>query len=182
MDVVKDIDINKLVFLDESSAKTNMTRLYGRAFAGNRCVDSAPHGHWKTTTMLSSVRLDGSTECVVFEGAVNSVIFRAYAEEMLAPQLSAGDVVVMDNLSSHKDQKAIRSIEKRGAMVLFLPPYSPDLNPIEKMWSKVKSILRSMKARTPKALLDAIATALKSVTSRDVKGWFKTCGYEPFQS
>ncbi len=177
MKIIQDIDNHNFVFLDESSAKTNMTRLYGRAFAGNRCVDSAPHGHWKTTTMLSSVRLDGSTECVVFDGAVNSALFRTYVEEMLAPQLREGDVVVMDNLSAHKDQKAICSIEKRGATVLFLPPYSPDLNPIEKMWSKVKSILRAMKARTPEALLKAIAVALESVTSKDVKGWFKACGY-----
>nr|WP_268742064.1 IS630 family transposase [Megalodesulfovibrio gigas] len=168
-------------FLDESSAKTNMTRLYGRALYGNRCVDAAPHGHWKTTTMLSSIRLDGSTECVVFDGAVNAEIFRINREKMLAPRLRDDDVVVMDNLSAYKDQKVIVLIEQRGARVLLLPAYSPDFNPIEKMWSKVKQILRSIKARSQETLLKAIATALDAVTAQDAKGWFASCGYRFFQ-
>ncbi|WP_211226613.1 transposase, partial [Megalodesulfovibrio gigas] len=114
-------------------------------------------------------------------GAVNAEIFRINREKMLAPRLRDGDVVVMDNLSAYKDQKVIVLIEQRGARVLFLPAYSPDFNPIEKMWSKVKQILRSIKARSQEALLKAIATALDAVTAQDAKGWFASCGYRFFQ-
>ena len=172
------MDLGKLVFIDESGAKTNMTRLYGRAKSGQRALDDAPSGHWCTTTMISSVRLDGSTDCMVVDGATTKDIFKAYVEQILLPTLKAGDVVVMDNLSAHKNQETIDLIESVGAELWYLPPYSPDLNPIEKMWSKIKSILRTLKARTEKALINAIAKALEAVTASDAKGWFESCGYQ----
>jgi len=171
------MDLGRLVFVDESGAKTNMTRLYGRAMAGQRAIDDTPSGHWCTTTMISSVRLDGSTDCMVVDGATNKDVFQAYVRHILLPTLKDGDVVVLDNLSAHKN-KAIRDlIESVGAELWYLPPYSPDLNPIEKMWSKVKAILRSLKARTEESLINAIAKALEAVTADDAKGWFESCGY-----
>jgi transposase len=165
------------VFLDESAAKTNLTRLRGRAPRGARVHDSAPAGHWCTTTMIGSVRLDGTTACMTIEAATDTDIFRAYVQCVLIPTLRPGDVVVLDNLSPHKNSETIRLIEQAGAGVRFLPAYSPDLNPIEKMWSKLKEALRSAKARTPATLNDAIARALASVTSTDARGWFASCGY-----
>jgi len=171
------MNLEKLVFIDESGAKTNMTRLYGRAKAGQRVVDNVPAGHWCTTTMISSVRLDGSTACMVVDGATNTEVFKAYVKHILLPTLKPGDIVVLDNLSAHKNQETRELIESVGAEVWFLPPYSPDLNPIEKMWSKIKSILRTLKARTEKALINAIAKALEAITASDAKGWFESCGY-----
>jgi transposase len=174
---VPSMDVTKLVFVDESGAKTNMTRLYGRAIAGQRAIDDTPCGHWNTTTMLSSVRLDGSTACMVVDGATTKDIFEAYVEHILVPTLTAGDIVVLDNLSAHKSQRAREVLESVGVQLWYLPAYSPDLNPIEKMWSKIKSVLRTLKARTYEALVHAIAQALKTVTTNDVKGWFESCGY-----
>ena len=167
----------KLVFIDESGAKTNMTRFYGRAKAGARAFDDTPSGHWCTTTMISSMRLDGSTACMVVDGATTTDIFKAYVEHILLPTLHAGDIVVLDNLSAHKSKEVRDLIESVGAELWFLPPYSPDLNPIEKMWSKIKAILRTIKARTEESLINAIAKALDSVTAHDAKEWFKSCGY-----
>lgn len=177
-----EVDAHRLVFLDESGLKTNMTRLYGRSYHGNRCLDSAPCGHWETVTILSSVRLDGTTESLVFEGAVDRNMFDAYVKEILAPALRPGDIVVMDNLSAHKSLLACAEIEKRQAQMLFLPAYSPDLNPIEKMWSKVKQVLRGLKPRTHLELTAATATALDAVTKDDALGWFSSCGYLLSQS
>jgi len=165
------------VFLDETGAKTNMTRLRGRVEGGQRLLDSAPAGHWATTTLLSSVRLDGSTAAMVIEGATDAQVFLQYAKRVLTPSLRPGDIVVMDNLSPHKMPAVIATIQASGASVWFLPPYSPDLNPIEKMWSKVKAHLRKAKARTLEALLDAIRNALRAVTTSDILGWFAECGY-----
>lgn len=127
--------------------------------------------------MIGSVRLDGTTACMTIEAATDTDIFRAYVQHVLIPTLRPGDVVILDNLSPHKNSETIRLIEQAGAGVRFLPAYSPDLNPIEKMWSKVKEALRSAKARTPATLNDAIARALASVTSTDARGWFASCGY-----
>jgi transposase len=171
------MDLTRLVFIDESGAKTNMTRLYGRAMAGQRAVDDTPSGHWCTTTMISSVRLDGSTACMVVDGATTKDIFEAYVEQILLQTLKAGDIVILDNLSSHKSQRARELIESVGAELYYLPAYSLDLNPIEKMWSKIKSILRKLKTRTKDTLIHAIAKALENVTASDVKGWFESCGY-----
>jgi transposase len=171
------MNLEKLVFIDESGAKTNMTRLYGRAKNGQRAVDSAPGGHWSTTTMISSVRLDGSTVPMVINGATNKEVFKVYVEKFLLPTLNKGDVVILDNLSAHKGKEIRELIESVGAELWYLPPYSPDLNPIEKMWSKVKAVLRKLKARTEEQLIKAIAQALNQVTTTDVKGWFNSCGY-----
>lgn len=174
------VNANHLIFLDESGLKTNMTRRYGRALGGQRCLDSVLCGHWETVTILSSIRLDGSTESLVFEGAVDRKMFDAYIKEVLAPTLFPGDIVVMDNLSAHKSQGAYDDIRKREAEVLFLPAYSPDFNPIEKMWSKVKQVLRGIKARTEDELFTATGTALDTITISDAQGWFKSCGYTAF--
>ena len=167
----------KLIFLDESGAKTNMTRLYDRALKGRRCYDKAPVGRWESITMLSSIRLDGEIQSLMFEGAVDRKMFEAYIEQVLGPSLRPGDIVIMDNLSSHKSRVAQEFVESRSASYVFLPAYSPDFNPIEKMWSKIKQILRSLKARAEEELFDAVAKALSMVTAEDTQGWFKSCGY-----
>lgn len=154
-----------------------MTRLRGRAPRGERLHAKAPHGHWKTTTMISSVRLDGSSACMTIEGATDTLVFREYVRHVLCPSLRAGDVVILDNLMPHKSAETLALIEAVGASVRFLPAYSPDLNPIEKMWSKVKASLRAAQARTRAELETAIATALHSVTAHDAEGWFQSCGY-----
>jgi transposase len=163
--------------LDESGAKTNLTRLCGRALKGQRVQASTPHGHWHTTTMISSIRLDGSTACMALEGTTDTESFRAYVGQVLLPTLRPGDLVVMDNLSPHKSDPTLELITNAGAQVLFLPAYSPDLNPIEKMWSKVKALLRGAEARTPADLITAIGQALAKVTAQDALGWFTSCGY-----
>ena len=154
-----------------------MTRLRGRAPRGKRLHTKAPHGHWKTTTMISSVRLDGSSACMTIAGATDTLVFREYVKHLLCPSLRPGDVVVMDNLVPHKSTETLALIEAVGASVRFLPAYSPDLNPIEKMWSKVKASLRAAEARSLPALEAAIAAALQSVTAQDTAGWFSSCGY-----
>lgn len=171
------MDVKKLVFIDESGAKTNMTRLYGRAKDGQRAVDSAPGGRWSTTTMIAAVTLDGHRAPMVINGATNGDVFKVYIEKFLLPTLSAGDCVILDNLSAHKGSDIREMIEAVGAELWFLPAYSPDLNPIEKMWSKVKAILRKWKARTETELIATIAKALEQVTASDCLGWFKSCGY-----
>lgn len=127
--------------------------------------------------MISSIRSDGSTACMTIEGATNAEIFYAYVKDILLDTLEAGDIVIMDNLSSHKNKRVIELIESKGARVEFLPAYSPDLNPIELMWSKVKSILRKLEPRSPEELLEAIANALGKVTITDAINWFSHCGY-----
>ena len=154
-----------------------MTRLRGRARRGERVHATSPHGHWHTTTMISSIRLDGSSACMAIEGATDTEVFRAYVRDVLCPTLRAGDVVIMDNLSPHKSDLTLGLIEAAGASVRFLPAYSPDLNPIEKMWSKVKQHLRGAEARTREELVAAIAAALLTVTPQDAMGWFASCGY-----
>ena len=154
-----------------------MTRLRGRAPRGMRVHASAPQGHWQTTTMISSIRLDGSTACMTVSGATDTEVFRTYACCVLIPTLRPGDIVIMDNLSAHKSEQTLALIEQAGAQVLFLPPYSPDLNPIEMMWSKVKQLLRSAEARTEQDLVGAIGLALAAVTAQDAMNWFACCGY-----
>jgi transposase len=166
-----------LIFLDESGAKTNMTRLRGRALRGQRVHASSPSGHWQTTTMISSIRVDGSTTCMAIAGATDTEVFRAYIREVLGPTLRPGDIVVMDNLAPHKNDRTLEYISQAGAEALFLPAYSPDLNPIEKMWSKLKNSLRSQEPRTLPDLIQAIAVALNHVTPQDARNWFASCGY-----
>jgi len=144
-------------------------------------LDSAPHGHWHTTTMIGSIRLDGTSVCMAVEGATDTEVFREYVRRVLAPALRPGDIVVLDNLAAHKDAQAEALIEAAHAELRFLPPYSPDLNPIEKMWSKVKAFLRAAKARTQEELYAAIGAALRTVTPQDAEGWFRSCGYAAAQ-
>lgn len=154
-----------------------MTCLRGRSPKGERLVCHAPHGHWCTTTMISSVRLDGTTACMTIEGATNTEVFPAYVREVLVPSLRPDDLVVMDNLGAHKNEQTLALIRQASADVRFLPAYSPDLNPIEMMWRKVKALLRKAQARTRSDLLLAIASALNAVTPQDPLGWFTSCGY-----
>jgi transposase len=171
------IDPERLVFLDESGLKTNMTRLYGRAYKGARCHDIAPCGHWEAVTILSSVRLDGTTESILFEGAVDRKMFDEYVKQILAPQLRPGDILIMDNLKVHKSATALKAVQSRQAVIKFLPAYSPDFNPIEKMWSKLKQILRGQKPRTNQELYCSAGTALDMITKKDAQAWFESCGY-----
>jgi transposase len=166
-----------LVFLDESGAKTNMTRLYGRAFDGQRLVDATPHGHWCMTTLLSAIRREGVRAAVTVNSATDAEVFASYVQQALVPDLRPGDIVVMDNLAPHKMPGIIAAIAAAGAEVWFLPPYSPDLNPIEKMWSKIKAYLRKVKARTEQALHAAITAAFATITESDLINWFASCGY-----
>ena len=154
-----------------------MTRLRGRAPRGRRLHAAAPCGRWQSTTMISSVRLDGTTACMHLPGAADTEAFVTYIEQVLCPTLRPGDIVVMDNLAVHKSPQVQRLVGKAGAEVRFLPAYSPDLNPIEKMWSKIKSVLRSEEARTPEELDAAISLAFSKVTAKDAMGWFASCGY-----
>lgn len=172
-------ETNRFVFLDESGAKTNMTRLYGWAAIEQRCVDRTPHGHWKTMTMLSAIRLDGVIQdaTVVLDGPMDAATFLAYTQQCLAPSLRPGDIVVMDNLSSHKAIGVRQAIEAAGADLWYLPPYSPDLNPIEKLWSKVKAWLRRIGAKTFDTLTTTIGDALRAVQPNECSNYFNSCGY-----
>ena len=177
------IDPGRLVFVDESGATTAMDRTHGRAPSGVRVDGPVPHGHWLVTTLTAAVRLGGVPEpaCLAFVGATDAMAFETYAERCLAPALCPGDIVIMDNLPSHKRPPPVAAIEAAGATVRFLPPYSPDLNPIEKMFSKLKAHLRKAKARTVEALNEALGDALRTVTASDIAGWFKSCGYRQTQ-
>jgi transposase len=174
-----DLDPEKLIFLDETGATTKMARLRGRSARGQRCRASVPHGHWKTTTLIAGLRLDGMTAPMLVDGAMTGEMFTAYAETILAPALTPGDIVILDNLPAHKVSGARAAIEAVGATMQFLPPYSPDFNPIEQAFSKIKSILRKAAARTVEALEDAIVTALDAFTPDECSNYFTNSGYEP---
>lgn len=165
------------MFIDESGAKSNLCRTHGRAPVGQRLVAKVPHGHWKTTTIISAVALRGPFAPAAFDGPANQEIFRAYVEQVLVPQLRPNDIVIMDNLQLHKPAAVAEAIQSAGASVLYLPPYSPDFNPIENMWSKVKAHLRSAAARTFDDLCNILAAALTTVTHQDCQGFFHHCGY-----
>lgn len=154
-----------------------MTRLRGRAPRGQRLVASTPHGHWKTSTLIAALGVEGVRCSAVIDGAVNAAAFEAFVEQVLAPTLRPGDVVVLDNLSSHKSARTRASIEAAGAELVFLPPYSPDLNPIEMVFAKVKQALRSLACRTQRALWDSIQPVLDTVTPSDAAHCFRHCGY-----
>lgn len=175
----RSVERERFVFLDESGAKTNMTRLYGRAPAGERCVDRTPHGHWQTMTMLSAICADGVIEpaTMVIDGPVNGLTFLGYVQQCLVPALKPGQVVVMDNLSSHKLVGVREAIETASCDLWYLPPYSPDLNPIEKLWSKVKAWLRRVSARTFSAVSCAVGDALRAVDIDECSSYFRSCGY-----
>jgi transposase len=169
----------RLVFIDETWATTNMARRYGRSPRGQRLVASVPHGHWKTSTFLAALRHDGLTAPCVIDGAINGAAFRAYVEQFLAPTLNPGDLVVLDNLSSHKVAGVREAIEARGASLLYLPPYSPDLNPIELAFAKFKQCLRKAAARTIDALWDAMAEAIRAFSPDECANYLAHAGYVP---
>jgi transposase len=172
------LNLEKLVFLDESGINTFMARRCGRCSQGQRLVDSAPAGQWQSNTLMAAVRLDGVIAPMVLDGPVNGESFAGYIEECLVPELSAGDIVIMDNLPAHKSQRITEAIEGAGCTLVYLPPYSPDFNPIENMWSKVKASLRKAAARTFDAVVDAVGEALLAVTPDDCEGYFRHCGYD----
>jgi len=166
--------------VDECGTHTSMTRLKSRAPKGERAYGKVPRNRGKNTTLIASITLSGMSDeaTMAIEGATDAQVFEAYVEHFLVPSLEKGQVVVMDKLSTHRTQKVRELIESRGAELLFLPSYSPDLNPIEEAFSKIKSILRKVGARTKEALLEGVAEALRAITPQDVRGWFRHCGYE----
>lgn len=165
----------RLIFLDESGVTTRMTRLYARAPGGTRVHEGAPEGDWKILTILGAMSTRGMIAAMTVEAATDGEIFLAFLDHVLCPALRPGDVVVMDNLSSHKVDGVRQRIEKAGAELLYLPPYSPDLNPIEKAWSKLKQMLRQLKARTAEALDQAISQALPQISPENARAWFRLC-------
>jgi transposase len=171
------LDPAKLVFIDETWAKTNMTRLRGRSVKGERLVAKVPHGHWKTTTLIAALGHQGMRCSMTLDGAVNRDAFEAFVKQILLPTLSRGDIVVMDNLSSHKGTAVKQLIESVGATALYLPPYSPDLNPIEMAFAKLKQLMRSAAHRTTEALWSDVQRMLDSITASDTVGFFRHCGY-----
>ena len=167
----------KLVFLDETWAKTNMTRLYGRAPRGQRLTGMAPFGHWNTTTFIAALRHDRIVAPMVLHGAMNGRAFRAWVEQSLAPTLAAGDLVIADNLGSHKVAGVRDAIEARGASLLFLPAYSPDLNPIEQVFAKLKALLRKAAPRDRDTLWKTIGASLNRFSSAECANYIRNCGY-----
>ena len=157
-----------------------MARLYGRAPRGERCRAAVPHGHWKTTTVTAGLRLTGIAAPMVLDGPMNGEAFRAYVEQALVPELAAGDVVVIDNLPAHKVGGIREAIEQAGATLLYLPPYSPDFNPIEMAFAKLKALLRAAATRTIPDLWDAIAHAIQQFAPRECRNYFATAGYDAF--
>jgi transposase len=178
-DEFAEVDPARLVFVDETGTSTAMDRTHGRSPSGVRVDGPVPHGHWKVVTLTAAVRLGGvpAAACPAFDGATDAAAFETYVERCLAPTLRPGDVVVLDNLSCHKTAEAARLIAAAGAELRFLPAYSPDLNPIERMFSKLKASLRSAKARTIDGLIDALGDALRSIRPGDIPGWFRHSGY-----
>lgn len=172
-----DLDPARLVFIDETGASTKMTRARGRALRGERCLAPVPHGRWKTITFTGALRLDGMTAPMVLDGAMNGEAFLAYVEQVLVPTLRPGDIVVMDNLPAHKPVGVRTAIEAAGASLMYLPPYSPDLNPIEMAFAKLKALLKQAAARTVDALLEAIAEAIKAFTTRECRNYLTAAGY-----
>lgn len=175
--VISEFDIKDLVFLDESGVNTNMTRLYARAVGGKRAVDSVPLNTPANTTILSSVRLSGETVYTTYKCGTTSDKFKEYLENKLLPTLDPNPVIVMDNMRSHHAKTVTDFLNKSGVKYLYLPPYSPDLNPIEKLWSKIKAHLRKSKSRSEIGLAHAVANAFRTIQMSDCSGWFSSCGY-----
>jgi transposase len=174
-----DLDPEKLVFIDETWASTNMARRYGRAPKGERLRAGVPFGHWKTTTFVAGLRLGGLVAPLVLDGPINAAAFEAYVEQFLAPALKPGDIVIMDNLASHKRPKARELIEAVGARLIFLPPYPPDFNPIEMLFAKLKALLRKAAERIVEGLWRAIGQCLENFTPPEGANYFEAAGYEP---
>lgn len=171
------LDPSTLIFIDETWIKTNMTRQRGRALQGQRLVESVPHGHWKTTTVIGALDRNGMRCSMTLDGPVNRDAFEAFVKQILCPALKTGDIVVMDNLSSHKGEKVKELIELAGGKLLYLPPYSPDLSPIEPAFSKFKQLVRSAGHRVMDILWSDLQRMLDQISSSDAGGFFEHCGY-----
>ena len=171
------MEVEKLVFIDETWTSTRMTRRYGRAPRGKRCIDSAPHGHWQTTTFVGALRRCRLTAPMVTDGPMDGEMFLAYVRQFLCPTLQPGDTVILDNLSSHKVAGVEEAITATGATVLYLPPYSPDLNPIEKFFSKLKARLSKAAIRDIETLSKEIGEVLNTVSPSECTNFFAACGY-----
>ena len=174
-----DLDPARLVFIDETGLNTKMARLRGRSPKGERCRAGVPHGHWKTTTFTGALRLTGMTAPMVLDGAMNGLAFLAYVEQALVPTLSRGDIVVMDNLPAHKAAGVREAIESVGAELRYLPPYSPDFNPIEMAFSKLKALLRAKAERTVDALWSSVGDLCALFKPQECANYFAAAGYEP---
>ena len=171
------LDPSRLVFIDETWAKTNMTRTHGRAPRGERLVAKVPHGHWRTLTFLAALRRDRIDAPCVIDGPINGESFLAYVEQVLVPALKPGDIVIIDNLGSHKGKAVRRAIRAAGAKLFFLPPYSPDLNPIEQVFAKLKTLLRKAAERTVEATWRRIGSLLPAFTPAECANYFANAGY-----
>lgn len=174
-----DLDPERLVFIDETGLNTKMARLRGRSLKGERCRAGIPHGHWKTTTFTGALRLSGMTAPMVLDGAMNGTAFLAYVEQVLAPTLKPGDIVIMDNLPAHKAVGVREAIEIAGATLRYLPPYSPDFNPIENAFAKLKTLLRAKAERTIDALWNAVGELIPLFEPEECANYFAACGYDP---
>ncbi len=177
---VKTEVLSKLKFLDEAGSNLAMTRLYGRGAKGERVIETVPQNYGENITMLATLSVAGIEAPMTINGAVDGIVFKVYVAQVLCPTLKSGDVVVMDNLPAHKVAGIRELIEDKGAKLIYLPPYSPDLNPIEKCWSKIKTYLRAAKARTREGLEKALKEALLLITTEDAAGWFRSCGYSVY--
>lgn len=167
------------MFVDETGLKTDMARLRGWAAGGARLVDTVPGGHWQTYTLVHAVGCAGTRAAMVLDGPVDALSFAGFCEQLLAPQLRPGDIVVLDNLASHRSAAATAAIEAVGATLVYLPPYSPDLNPIENVFSKLKQLIRGLRPRNWRAIIEAAKLALLAVTTDDLANAFAHCGYAP---
>ena len=174
-----DLDPARLIFIDETGLNTKMARLRGRCRRGERLFASIPHGHWRTTTFVAGLRLGGLGAPMLLDGAMNGDAFLAYVEHVLVPELQSGDVVIMDNLSVHKGAAIRETIQAAGAELRFLPPYSPDFNPIEQAFAKLKALMRKAAARTKEALWDTVGDILDAFTPDECTNYFTAAGYEP---
>ena len=173
-----DLDPERLVFIDETWTSTNMARRYGRAPRGKRLRAGIPHGHWKTTTFVAGLRLSGMVAPMALDGPINGEAFQAYIDQVLVPTLKPGDIVIMDNLGSYKGSGVREAIEAAGASLIFLPPYSPDFNPVEKAFSKLKALLRKAAARTVESLWTAIGKLIPTFTPTECANYFAAAGYD----
>jgi transposase len=174
-----DLDPDRLVFIDETWASTNMARTRGRAPRGERLRAAIPHGHWKTTTFVAGLRNSGMVAPMVLDGPINGIAFQAYVDQVLIPDLRPGDIVIMDNLGSHKRPGIRAAIEAAGASLLYLPPYSPDFNPIENAFAKLKAMLRKAAARTIDSLWSAIGKIIDTFNPTECANYFAAAGYDP---
>jgi transposase len=171
------MELSNTYWLDESGINCGMTRLYGRAFPGERIIDYVPDVRFERTSVIAALGLDGIVAPMVYKGTLTGALFRAYVEQFLAPVMKKGDTLILDNLSVHRVSGALDSLVEKGVTVIFQPRYSPDLNPIENAWSKIKAYLRKVKARTHEDLFKAIGEAIDSIERNDIAGWIKHCGY-----